>query len=271
MKKPKRSFNLTIFIILLVLAFLAFTFYYREGKKGLAHQVQTSVSTAFSSLLTPFSWARERFAAVKKEFVTYRALKERNKILEKENRNLKEKITYYYGLANENRRLKELLKLRQKFTFRTVAAEVIGYSPRQDEAVIVIDRGSRSGVKKGLAVIVAEGIVGKVEKVYAFQSLVRLLTDRDSGLSVRIVQTREVGILTADEKGNLGIRFLPVTSRAKPGDDVVTSGFGRLIPEGVFVGKVARSYKKPGSLERVVLISSDVPFDRLEEVLVILD
>lgn len=271
MRKSKKGFSLTVFVVLIVLVFLAFTFYYREGAKGLVHQVQTSLSAAFSYILTPFSWTRDKFVAVKEEIVTYNSLKRRNKELEEENKKLKEKITYYYELEKENQRLKGLLDLKERFAHRTVAAKVIGYSPREDEEVIIINRGSLSGVRKGLAVIVAEGVAGRVEKVYSSYSLVRLLTDRDSGLSVRIVQTRETGILTADEKGNLRIRFLPVSSRVKPGDDVVTSGFGRLIPKGIYVGKVARSYKKAGLLERTVLVRSNVPFDRLEEVLVILD
>lgn len=271
MKKLRRSFNLTVFVLLLAFTFLVFTFYYREGTGGLTHQVQTSISAAFSYVLTPFSWVRERFAAVKNGFVTYGALKARNKELEKENKILKEKNSRLSELEKENQRLKSLLGFKEKFAYQTIAAQVIGYSPRQDEAMIIINQGSRRGIKKGLAVLSPEGLIGKVEKVYPSHSLVRLLIDRESGLSVRLVSTREVGILTADEKGNLRIRFLPSLSKVKPGDDVVTSGFSSLIPKGLYVGKVSEARQKSGSMEREVLVYSSVDFYRLEEVLVVLD
>lgn len=271
MKKLRRSFNLTVFILFLALAFLVFTFFYREGTRGFTHQLQTSISSVFSYVLTPFSWVRERFVAARDEFATYTALKARNRELEKENKILKEKNARLSELEKENQRLKSLLDFKEKFAYQTIAAQVIGYSPRQDEAVIVINQGSQRGIKEGLAVLSPEGLVGKVEKVYPFRSLVRLLIDRDSGLSVRIVSTREVGILTADEKGTLRIRFLPTLSRVKPGDDVVTSGFSHLISKGLFVGKVSEAYQKLGSLEKEVLVYSSVDFYRLEEVLVVLN
>ncbi len=271
MRKLRRGFNLTVFIVLLSLAFLGFTFFYREGISGFTHQIQTSISAVLFYVLTPFSWFREGFVVAKDELVSYKTLKARNEQLEKENKILKEKNARLLELEKENQRLRLLLDFKEKFSYRTMAARVVGYSPRQDEAMIIIDRGSVDGIKKGLAVLSPEGLVGKIEKVHSFYSLVRLLIDRDSGLSVRIVSTREVGILIPDEKGNLWVRFLPSHSRVKPGDDVVTSGFSRLIPKGLFVGKVGEAYQKSGSIEKKVLVYSNVDFYRLEEVLVVLD
>lgn len=83
----------------------------------------------------------------------------------------------------------ELLKLQQLPigpNISTVTAQVIGGSPRGDQQTVEINQGSRRGVRVGMPVVNGSGLVGKVTEVYADGAVVRLITDPQFVLSVRI-------------------------------------------------------------------------------------
>ena len=62
--------------------------------------------------------------------------------------------------------LQALLDFKEKFVSRTVAAQVIGTSGTEQSRVIIIDKGSRDGIKQDMAVITPDGIVGKIKDVF---------------------------------------------------------------------------------------------------------
>ena len=67
--------------------------------------------------------------------------------------------------AEQARRLQALLGFKEQFISKTVAAQVIGSSGSEQSRVIYIDKGTRDGIKPDMAVITADGVVGKVLRV----------------------------------------------------------------------------------------------------------
>src|SRR5579863_1688741 len=66
----------------------------------------------------------------------------------------------------------------------TVGARIIMNTTDTGGKTVVVDRGSSSGIQKNMAVITAEGIVGKVIDVYPFAANVLLITDPSFGAGV---------------------------------------------------------------------------------------
>ena len=84
--------------------------------------------------------------------------------------------------ADQARRLQALLGFKEQFISRTMAAQVIGWSGSEQSRSVYIDKGEHDGLKPDMAVITAEGIVGKVLLVYRSTSLVLLINDHSSGV-----------------------------------------------------------------------------------------
>ena len=87
--------------------------------------------------------------------------------------------------AEQGRRLQALLGFKEQFIGKTLAAQVIGTSGTELSRVIYIDRGTHDGVEPGMAVITADGIVGKISRADRGTSQVLLITDPSSGAGVR--------------------------------------------------------------------------------------
>src|SRR5271170_839515 len=84
--------------------------------------------------------------------------------------------------ADQARRLQALLGFKEQFISQTMAAQVIGGSGSELSRSFFIDKGSRDGIKPDMAVITADGIVGKVLRVYHSTSEVLRIDDQSSGV-----------------------------------------------------------------------------------------
>src|SRR5579863_7270778 len=124
-----------------------------------------------------------------------------------ENRQLKEQIEQMRieqvrlsEDAAQAHRLQALLTFKEQFISRTVAAQVIGSSGSDLSRVVYIDKGTDAGLKRDMAVITADGIVGKVMLVYPSVAQVLLINDQTSGVGALLEKTRLQGVLrgTAD-------------------------------------------------------------------------
>src|SRR6202142_1979599 len=88
--------------------------------------------------------------------------------------------------AAQARRLQTLLSFKEQFISRTVAAQVIGSSGSDLSRIIYIDKGDNVGIKRDMAVMTADGIVGKVLLAYASVAQVLLINDESSGVGALI-------------------------------------------------------------------------------------
>ena len=125
-----------------------------------------------------------------------------------------------------------------------------------------------------MAAVNAPGIVGRVIEVGATYSKIRTMQNEDMRISVMVERTRDEGMLGGliIENGQLiGLKlyYLPKDADLQVGDTIVTSGLGGIFPKGLYVGKVSfLADEDNGEYDACVI--SDVDFEHLEEVLVIL-
>lgn len=114
--------------------------------------------------------------------------------LERENEALRDQLEQLKGndvearsAILEYRELLKVLQLTSKFTYDTVAAQVVGESPSNFQNTVEINVGSNQGVKVGMPVTDGAGLVGKITKVFPDRSIVRLITDPEYAISAQVL------------------------------------------------------------------------------------
>jgi rod shape-determining protein MreC len=172
--------------------------------------------------------------------------------------------------ARQGLRLQKLFGFQQQYVSKTVAAHVIGTSGTDLSRVLVIDKGSRDGLKTDMPVITPDGVVGKVRDVFPRTAQVLEINDETSGLGIILTQTRLRGILRGNTAGQTEIIDILPDERIRTGEQVVTSGGDNVYPSGLPVGAVERVVNDPERNPYVaVLVRPAVNLSRLDEVLVI--
>jgi rod shape-determining protein MreC len=170
--------------------------------------------------------------------------------------------------ADQARRLQALLAFKEQFISQTMAAQVIGSSGSELSRSVYIDKGERDGIKPDMAVITADGIVGKVLRVYGSTSLVLLIDDQTSGVGALLDKTRLQGILRGTPSGEVVLEKVMSDETVPAGEMVLTSGGDGIFPKGLLVGRVTKV--APGSeLFLNIRVRPAADLSKLEEVLVV--
>lgn len=189
-------------------------------------------------------------------------LKQKMAELQKDNHQMKE-----MALANE--RLQKLLLFREKISPNVIAAEVIGQDPTSWFKSLTINKGEKDGIRRGMAVISPEGVVGQILKIGPYYSIVLLITDYNSAIDSIIQRTRAKAIVEGKGENRCQLKYLLRAEDVIVGDIVVTSGLGGNFPKGLMIGDIKKVDKKGhGTFQYAELIPS-VDLTKLEEVLVI--
>ena len=205
------------------------------------------------------------------------------KSLKAENQELKEKLKNYEFLQRnnteirkENERLREQLQFATHIEQKNFPAQIIGRNPDNIYSGITINKGSRSGIKKGMSVIAVQngttGLVGKIVTVGLETSLVMSVYDSKCVVSSRIQNTRDIGLVSGSGNANspLQMKYIKkrVLSELNFGDIVVTSGetdnYVADIPVGTITNIMVVEYDSSLNIE----ITPVVDFARLETVIV---
>src|SRR5579859_7912674 len=147
--------------------------------------------------------------------------------------------------ARQGQRLQALNHFQEKYLYSTMAAQVIGTSGSDLSRVFTIDKGKNDGLARDMAVITAEGIVGKVREVFPRTAQVLAINDQTSGAGVILETTRIRGILRGNEQGQPQIVGILADARIKPGENVLTAGGDQIFPRGLPVGVVEKVDSDP--------------------------
>ncbi len=266
-----------------------FTIYVKEGDSGPLHTVQLGAAeilrparTAVANVAHPFKSA---------EGVISGALERGNQkqALKKTRRKNKELSAEVSQLQQQNNRLRKLLKGSRTGYKYAPLAQVISPVGGQFTNRIMIDVGSKDGVKPDQPVIVGNNtLVGRTAQVSSNTAEVILVTDQSFAAGVRIVpkskynqSTGEVsgetssgeGLLKSNYQGYLGVEYIDQSARVKQGDYVVTSGragkFSLLFPPGLFVGTVDSVSSQDIDQYKKIVVSPAAHPEDLQEVRVI--
>lgn len=176
-------------------------------------------------------------------------------------------------VMQENRRLRDLLEFEKSVEYDLVPAQVIGRNPSNWFHTLTIDKGSCNGIKMDMPVVTNKGLVGKIVKVEPSHAQVQLLISASSGISAIVQRTRDNGVLIglSTPRGYARITRLDQYADLKEGDVIISSPLTGIYPKGLVIGRVVEIVNDPITLERSGLVRPEVDFDRLEEVLIIVN
>lgn len=169
----------------------------------------------------------------------------------------------------ENKRLRALLDFKTRSKLQLVAAKVIGHQQNALVNAIMISAGTADGLRKNMAVVTADGLLGKVFQTSRHYASVQLLLDRNFRVSAVVRRSRVNGIVKWTQGNRVVLAEVNKRSDVKVGDEVATSGFSAIFPEGLTVGRVVKVADNDRSLFMDVLVEPSVDFSRVEEVFVV--
>jgi rod shape-determining protein MreC len=192
-----------------------------------------------------------------------------NQSLKRENDFLRNKINSLNEYYLENLRLKEALAFKNKSPLKLIAAGVIARPADNWSLGIVIDKGSYSGIRKGMSVITCLGLVGRVIETTGHTSRVTLLNDPNLGVSGIVQRSRQEGLVSGTLGGNLIMKYLPEDADIKTRDIIISSGLDAAYPKGILIGTVVEIGREFSGLSRYALIRPAVNFSNIEEILVV--
>jgi len=168
-----------------------------------------------------------------------RSLEEQNRKLLSDNQKLLSENLRLKDLEKENKILRQALGVGLQKDFKLVMAEIISKDVFQD--VILVNKGSRQGVSKGMPVVTHnKALCGRIEKVYDNFSEVMLISNPKSIFDAKIQTQNEEIYGVVKGRGNLNLYFdlVPQDKEIKKQDIVVTTSLGGIFPKGLLVGQV---------------------------------
>ena len=196
----------------------------------------------------------------------------------KENRRLKRALAEAAEKNNEcletihsNMRLRGFLNFQKKQDYPTLPAEVVGKDPSPWFRSVIIDKGTVDGARKGLPVVVPEGVAGQIIEVSERYSKVLLIVDRNSAVDGLVQRTRARGIVKGGSGGRCVFQYVLRKDEIDIGDVIVSSGLDGVFPKGLSVGKVRSIMSKSSGIFQDVEVVPSVDFEKIEEVMIVLN
>jgi len=237
-----------VVVVLVLAALTLLTVSFRSPTAGALHDVQGAGSTA----LRPFQIAATRVAQPFRDAYDYlhslANAKSENARLKKENAALRQSALIAAGRAAKYKELPKLLHFEQGRTFpkdyRPVNAAVISTPGGPFTHTLEIAAGSSSGLRINSPVVSGDGLVGRVSNVFPNTAIVTLLSDQDSYVAARDLQTGVRGGIRPGPSGTLALDEVQKQLVVKQGDEIVTDGthsarYPDLYPYGIPIGRVS--------------------------------
>lgn len=232
-----------------------------SGLGAAIHSAGTFVTDSITAV-AELSELKKKYDALSKELEQY-------EILQRSNADIK----------RENEELRSLIGFSQQIAIKNIAAEIIGFDANSEYNGIIINKGSRTGIKKNMPVIAFQdgsiGLVGKIIKVGQFTSMLLPLYDYQFFVAGKTEQTQFQGIVQGQGDEELALLMKYVKKSAKNtiqiGDKILSSGFDAdsLFPKNIPIGFVTqiKNYTYKTSLE--LDIEPVLDFARLNYVFVL--
>ena len=215
-----------------------------------------------------FEWILRPMTSIVKlaqDYQSYEQLLEQNKELRRELQQMKSWKEAALQLEQENARLLDLNQLRLDTKLTHVSGIVIADSGSPFRQSVLLNIGSRDGIQDGWAAMDGLGLVGRISGVGSSTSRVILLTDNASQIPVIVQPSGQRAVLMGDNSFAPTVEFIENVDLVRPGDRVVTSGGGGVLPAGLLVGTLAMD---PNGRLRVRLVAD---YERLEFLKVLRD
>ena len=260
-KKIDTKYIVLIIIGIIILLLTIFSFIIKDKRDLSAPErfLKDIFISVENVVLFPFRFISDEI----EEFINLKDVYEENKVL-------KSNLDRYDLLYTQNQELKrQIEELKEEYGVETVLSEyeyikstVINRNLNYWYDTITIDKGTKAGITKDMAVITSKGLIGKIIKVTKNTSEVKLITSSNSNNKISVIvetpnNTRLYGILTDydNNKNTLSIEGISDNSTIDKGSIVYTSGLNDIFPSGILIGEVKNEKKDNYGLSKVVYVT----------------
>lgn len=210
-------------------------------------------------------------------FTDFDDLKKENEQLKQELADLQDSIRQAEHDREENKRLRELLKLseqRRDLTFES--ALIIERDISNWSSILTVNKGTMHGVAVGDCAIDSTGnLVGIVTEAGLNYSVIRTILDSESGVGARVFRSGADGVAEGDfalmSSGLLSLSYLNSASDVMSGDLIMTSGLDDYLPSNLVIGYVEELRMNDDGLSRYAVIRPEMELDTLTQVFIVTD
>ena len=164
-------------------------------------------------------------------------------------------------------------QLQMLSSYKLIPAKVVTNETNKRDNLITIDKGEADGIKKDMGVVSGTGVVGIVYMTSPHYSIVIPVLSSHSNISCTIEKRGYFGYLHWNG-GPISLAYvddIPRHAKFRRGDNIVTSGYSSIFPEGIMVGKVGYVFNSADGLSYRVQVHLSTDFGRLRDVCVIAD
>lgn len=172
---------------------------------------------------------------------------------------------YCTSLENDYNELLKINDFKITSELNLVVSKVMLRDIYEFSDTLTIYKGTNSGIKEGNAVITDKGLIGVVSKVNKESSVVELITNKSSNISVRIGSS--YGILNMQDN-SLIVSDLSMYDDVFIGEEVYTSGIGNL-PGDIYIGNVIDIKANNTEIEKILEVSPVVDLSMVNYVMVV--
>lgn len=219
-------------------------------------------------LTRPFYFFNNAATSVCSNIRAARDTFEENKRLKSETGRLLLERQRFGELVQENKRLKDLLSLKEHEPRYVAGAKAVTRGYDRLLNTVIIDKGAGSGIEKGMAVITTRGLAGKIHAVKNDFSEVLLLRDPNFSVGVRLQNSRREGVVSGTGRDTCTLKYIPPEENVEQGEAVVTSGLDGIFPPGLPVGTVSGIKKEGVEFFQQIDVVPFQPDSKLEEVVI---
>ena len=205
----------------------------------------------------------------------YEQLKAENESLRIQLAEAKEEARSGKDALDENERFRNLLGFAEKHSdFVFESARIVSWSASNWGSSFTINKGEKNGIEVGDCVVNEYGaLVGQISELGESSATVRTLIDVDTSIGALVGADGSAAMLMGDytlmRQGQVKVTWLTEGAQLFLEDDVLTSGSGGLIPQGIVIGSVASIQSEAGGQTEYGIIDPAVDLDTLVQVFII--
>ena len=232
-KGAAQRFSLLVLIIISVIL-LSLDFYkakplniFRSISKDIIYRGSFIISLPFKSLDRGYKTVKTHFTF----YDDYQNLKNELYILKAQQSEIE-------FLKMQNKELKIVISDVLHTNIKNVIAKVILDKQSPFLKSIVLNKGTKSNLKKGMAVLHKNNMIGRTVEVNYLSSRVLLINDLNSKIPVKIQPSGENAIMSGEGNNLASLDFLPKLSTIEEENIVFTSGSDGVFDDGIPIGKI---------------------------------
>ena len=261
----------------------------KDNKKYLIVVVIFAVIIFFSFLLNkkmfnkfieivyyPIEYVSNIFNDISLSFETNKSLRKENENLKLNIDNLNYKLLENQAIIDENMSLRKMLDIKEEYShLQLVYSKIITRQIDDFKEILVINKGSKDGIKLNQTVIHKNGLVGYVSEIYDSIAYVTTIFDNTSIISSRVSSNDSLTILKNDinlkTSFNLKLENISNLKQISIGDIVYTSLNSYLYKPSIPIGTVTKIINNKNDIDRYAIVKPTVDLYSISEVAVIVN